>query len=160
MFAMSIAAMADEVPGITVAYVDKGSAAYIQAISAIGKLKFEAKDGVKHAFVEFKNTELADVDLGAIAGINRISFGKIDEGDITDIENVMTDSAIKITVYPNPVADHLHVEGIAEGEIIRIFSFDGRLVKVTTDAEIYMGDMSNGVYILQVGKAVAKIFKN
>ncbi len=37
MLVFAAGAWADEVPGVTVEYIDPGTAAYVQAISAIGK---------------------------------------------------------------------------------------------------------------------------
>ncbi|MCQ2236348.1 MAG: T9SS type A sorting domain-containing protein [Bacteroidales bacterium] len=161
MLVMSVAAMADEVPGITVEYIDNGTSAYMQAISAIGKIKFEVRDEVKHAIIEFKDNEIADEDLGAITEISRISFGAVSENDIaTDIKDIKAEGAgIKVTAYPNPTADHVHVDGLQEGQTIRLFSSDGKLVLTSKEADINLAGMSSGIYLLQVGKEVVKIIK-
>lgn len=161
MLVMSVAAMGDDVPGITIEYLNSGTAAYVQAISAVGKIKFEEKNAVKHAIIEFKDRQLADEDLGAILSINRIAFGTVNVRDLaTDIKDVEVEiTAIKVTAYPNPTADHLHVDGVQEGQTVRIFSADGKLVLLTKDADINLGGMSNGVYFLQVGKDVVRIIK-
>ena len=59
MLAMSVSAMADEVPGVTVEYVDAGTASYVQVISAIGRIEF--KEG--NAVIVFKD-EAAGMENG------------------------------------------------------------------------------------------------
>lgn len=146
------AASADDVPAITVKYVSQGTTAYVQALRTIGSLQFS--DGMAKLILKDSKT----VELGELSEISYISFAPVDENQLST--SVADNKAITITAYPNPVADHLHVEGVAEGETIRLFTSDGRLVKVVNDADIDMGGMPKGVYILQAGKAVAKIFKN
>lgn len=162
MLVMCFATEAEEVPGITVDYVNIGTSAYVQAISAIGKIKFEVKEESKHALIEFKDKNLADVDLGAVSDINRISFGTVSEKDIpTFIKEIEVSNELKInvTVYPNPTADHLHVSGVSEGATIRLFSTDGKLVLSSKEKDLNLSGMPNGMYILQVDKEIVKIIK-
>lgn len=56
-------------------------------------------------------------------------------------------------------SDHVHVDGLQEGQIIRLFSADGKVVYAGKDADINLGGMANGVYSLKVGKDVVKIIK-
>jgi len=159
---LSPLAMADEVPGVTVSYVAEGTADYVQAISAIGKIKFEVVDEVKHAVIEFKDASLSDEDLGATSEISKIAFGNVSKSDIT-VENptavAEVEHQLTVTAYPNPTADHVHVDGVAEGSTIRIFSNDGKLVIATKDTDINLSGQPSGIYILQVGKEVVKIIK-
>lgn len=158
---VSSSVLADEVPGLTVEYVEPGSTTYVQALSTIGKIKFQDVDEVKHAVLEFKDSNVADEDLGAISAIGKIVFGNVNENDITtDVKEVAPASAgITVTAYPNPTADHVHVDGVAEGETIRIFTADGKLVVSTKEADINLGGKPNGIYILQAGKEIVKIIK-
>lgn len=159
MLAMSVAAMADEVPGVTVEYVDAGTASYVQAISAIGRIEFNEGNAV----IVFKDEAAGTENLGAISAIKKISFGGVSEDDITKGETptgiVETEQRVSVTAYPNPVADHVHVDGVAEGQMIRLFSSDGRLMFVGQQSDIDMSGMANGIYLLQVGKEVIKVVK-
>lgn len=161
MLVFAAGAWADEVPGVTVEYIDPGTAAYVQAISAIGKIKFEVSDEERHAVIEFKDAALENVDLGAIAGIGRIAFVTVSEDDIaTEIKNIkVEDAAIKVTTYPNPTADHVHISGLQEGQQVRLFTSDGRLMVVGASADVDLSGMHNGLYLLQVGKEVFRIIK-
>ena len=70
MLSFGIAAMAGEVAGLTVEYVDAGTSAYVQAISAIGRIEFtEGK-----AVIVFKDKSAGTEELGALSAIKRISY--------------------------------------------------------------------------------------
>ncbi|MCQ2227712.1 MAG: T9SS type A sorting domain-containing protein [Bacteroidales bacterium] len=159
MLTVSLAAMADDVPGVTVEYLDAGSASYVQAISAIGRIEF--KDG--NATIVFKDAEAGTEDLGSISAIRRISFGAVSESDITEDDDtptaITTERKVSVSAYPNPTADHLHISGLADGQQVRLFTSDGRLTLVGTSADIDLTGMPNGIYLLQVGKDVIKVIK-
>lgn len=158
MLAMSVGVMADEVPGVTVEYVDSGTSAYVQAISAIGRIEFTSGEAV----IVFKDSQVENYSLGSISSINRISFGKVSEENISDdvpSSTANVEQKIIVTAYPNPTADHVHVSGMAEGESLRLFTSDGRLAYVGTSPDIDLSGMPSGIYILQVGKEVVKIIK-
>lgn len=149
---MSLTAMADNVPGITVEYLDSGTGDYVQAISAIGRIEFS--DGKATLVFKDDSTE----ELGEISSINRITFGEVNEGDIpTELPQV--EHKISVNAYPNPTADHLHIDGLQEGQTVRLFSTSGSLVYTGQEADINLSGMANGVYILQVGKEIIKIIK-
>ena len=154
---MAITALADDVPGVTVEFIDAGSDSYIQAISAIGRIEF--KDG--NATIVFKDAEAGTEELGAISAISRISFGNVSEDDITkDTPTaITTERKVSVSAYPNPTADHLHISGLADGQQVRLFTSDGRLTLVGTSADIDLTGMPNGIYLLQVGKEVIKVIK-
>ncbi|MCQ2202635.1 MAG: T9SS type A sorting domain-containing protein [Bacteroidales bacterium] len=156
VLAASIGAWADEVPGVTVEYIDEGTPAYVEALSAIGR--FEFREGV--VYVVFRdNTE---EELGATSVIGKISFGRVEEDDITKEESTaieVVEHKVRVTVYPNPAADHVHVDGLADGQTVRLFGSNGSLVYSGTSADIDLSGMASGVYILQVGKEVVKVVK-
>ena len=159
MLTVSFAAMADEVPGVTVEYLDVNSASYVQAISAIGRIEF--KDG--NATIVFKDEAAGTEDLGAISAIKKITFGAVSESDITKDDDtptaVTTERKVSVSAYPNPTADHIHISGMQEGQQVRLFTSDGRLTLVGTSADIDLTGMPNGIYLLQVGKEVIKVIK-
>ena len=156
----SVGAMADEVQGVTVEYTDAGTAAYVQAISAIGRIEFA--DG--RASIVFKDEAVDAEDLGALTNIKMISFGIVNEDDISKKEDTPTvlgemTRTIEVSVYPNPTADHIHISGMGDGQTARLFTSGGILVCSTSVADINLGGMPAGVYILQGGKEVVKIIK-
>ncbi|MCQ2203482.1 MAG: T9SS type A sorting domain-containing protein [Bacteroidales bacterium] len=159
LLSISLAAMADEVPGVTVEYLDEKSDSYVQAISAIGRIEFKGGN----ATIVFKDAEAGKEELGAISGIRKISFGKVEENDITKTENptavVGVERKVSVSAYPNPTADHVHISGMEEGLQVRMFTSDGRLTYVGRSSDIDLSGMPSGVYLLQVGKEVVKVIK-
>ena len=156
----SVGAMAADVPGITVEYLDAGKT-YIQAISAIARIEFDS--GTKNVTLKFKDANVPDEKLGNIAQIRKINFGQVDESLISEQGNSSSAIAIQhrisVSVYPNPTANHIHIDGLAEGETARIFSTDGRLVLSGVQPDFDLGALSKGVYLLQIGAEVIKITK-
>ena len=160
--AASAGAMAAEVSGITVEYLDDG-APYIQAISAIARIEFDS--GTKNVTLKFKDTSIPDENLGDITQVRKINFGQVDETQITEPGNSGSATAINaqrrisVSVYPNPTANHIHIDGLAEGETARIFSTDGRLVLSGVQTDFDLGALPKGIYLLQIGAEVIKITK-
>ena len=153
-----VGAMADDVQGVIVEYFDEGSASYIQAISAIGRIEF--KDG--NVTIIFKDEAAGTEDLGSISAIKRISFGSVSESDITkddDTPTAISGNRVTVSAYPNPTADHIHINGMQEGQQVRLFTSDGRLTVVGTSSDIDLSGMPSGIYLLQVGKDVIKVIK-
>lgn len=69
-----------------------------------------------------------------------------------------------ITVYPNPTTDLLMVSGLQNGEMVRVFTADGRLAASTSagndgKACLQTGTLANGTYLLQAGIQIVKIIK-
>ena len=66
-------------------------------------------------------------------------------------------------VYPNPTMDALFVQGLEVGDVVRIYSLDGRLVKMQTvvseTMQIMVSDIAVGSYILQSNTNVVKFIK-
>jgi hypothetical protein len=59
-----------------------------------------------------------------------------------------------IKIYPNPVTDALHIEGIQPATTIQLFDVTGRLVATATaqqaTATISTNTLAAGTYILQL----------
>ncbi len=148
--------MADNVPGLTVIYTAEGESDYKQAISTIGRIEF----GNGHATLVYKDASAGTYDLGHISEIRRITFGDIDDNTAEDTPTQSaTQRTINVTAYPNPTADHIHISGTSEGETIRIFNAEGKMVHSGSSCDINMSGMPNGLYLLQTGKEVVKIIK-
>ena len=152
MLTVSIAASAEMVDGLTVEYLDAGTTAYKQALSAVSRISFSEGN------VTINLSNGTNQEVGAISEIDKISFGQIDsEQTVTAVSD--TERTLSVTAYPNPVADHLHVSGLTEGQQIRIYAADGRMVYTGTDADIDFGGQPRGVYLLVVEKQIVKIVK-
>ncbi len=155
LLAMSTGAFADNVPAITVEYIADGTPAYVKAISAIGSLQFA---NGKSILVFADNTTQ---DLGNLADLKQIRFGEVDENSLTPSTppDGIAESKVNITVYPNPTASRIKVDGAEDGALIRLFTIGGQLVKATTDTDIDMSAQPEGEYLLQTGACVIKILK-
>jgi len=60
-----------------------------------------------------------------------------------------------IVVYPNPVQDYWHLDGLQPGTDVRIFDCTGRLLidknsESLSDFQIYVGQLQSGVYIAKI----------
>ncbi len=156
----SAGAMAADVPCITVEYLDAG-APYIQAISTIARIEFDS--GTKDVLLKFKDAGVPDYNLGN--KVRKINFGQVNEslisehGNSSSVTAINAQRRISVSVYPNPTANHIHIDGLAEGETARIFSTDGRLVLSGVQTDFDLGALPKGVYLLQIGAEVIKITK-
>lgn len=78
-------------------------------------------------------------------------------GATTEIEDVENEAVGDFRIYPNPAVDVVNVAASMELGRVEIYSIDGSLVKVVeaddTQAQIAVGDLSKGTYIVRaVGK--------
>ncbi|MCQ2374766.1 MAG: T9SS type A sorting domain-containing protein [Salinivirgaceae bacterium] len=158
LLAASSGAMADNVPGLTVEYLNSNTPAYTKAISTIGRLTFSGGN----ATLEFADNSTAN--LGALTDIKQIRFAEVDEKNLTPNTPVtppdgIADAQVRVKVYPNPTANRLTVEGIAEGETVRLFNANGQQVLKATETTIDMSQFTAGDYLLQVGANVVKVVK-
>ncbi len=119
-------------------------------LKEISTIKFE-DNFVK--FVDFSGIVIAE---SKVNDVRKIAFVETE----TAIENV---SDIMMIAYPNPTMDALYVQGVAIGDVVRIYSLDGVLVKmVTVENElqvITVGDLANGAYLLQSNTNIVKFIK-
>lgn len=76
----------------------------------------------------------------------------------TSIENV---DAKGITIFPNPVVDLLTIKGVAEGELVEVYSLTGSLVKKAPihGGIISLADLRRGVYFIRVNEQIIKVIK-
>ena len=176
----SVGAMAEDVSGLTVEYVATGSEEYIQAVKSIGRISFSG------GTVVVRFTDGARLELGALADIEQIAFGKVDEAKVAEIpevavepdptvppkgegddEEISTPTPINqtpvqklvVSVSPNPTADHISISGVENGEVVRIFNAEGRIVLSGAQTEFDLGNLPKGVYLLQAGSEIVKIIK-
>ena len=68
-----------------------------------------------------------------------------------------------ITIYPNPVEDFLYLENAEKVNSAKVFDIAGKLIFETKEKKINFGDLSSGIYFLQLdtvnGIVTKKIIK-
>ncbi len=77
-------------------------------------------------------------------------------------ETAIAESAVKISVYPNPTADVFFVETEAEVELIYVYNMTGKLVLTETNVGKTRIDLANepqGTYFVKVGEKTIKLLK-
>lgn len=78
----------------------------------------------------------------------------------SEIEAVDNAKALNLSIYPNPTADMVYVEGIAEGENIAVFNAGGQLVATSSNGTVNMSAAEDGIYFVCVtGTGRAKVAK-
>ena len=104
-------------------------------------------------FLDYSGEEIASKK---IENVRKISFV---EGE-TAVENI---ADITMIVYPNPTMDALFVQGLNKGDVVRIYTLDGTLVKTQTVEDellqINVDDIAVGSYLLQSNTNVVKFIK-
>ena len=79
----------------------------------------------------------------------------------TAVDNVILESSI--SVYPNPTADMLIVEGVTAKETINIYSLNGNQVLSVMTQEgvntINVSGLPNGIYLLKYANESFKLIK-
>lgn len=92
-----------------------------------------------------------------VDNVRTITFDDID----TAVDNVISESSI--SVYPNPTADMLIVEGVTAKETIHIYSLNGNQVLSVMTQEgvntINVSGLPNGVYLLKYANESFKLIK-
>ena len=119
----------------------------LQDIAAIGKVVFVGDD---LQLLAHDGTVLAQEP---IAEVQQITFA--DGSEPTSVEGA---TASGIILYPNPTQARLVVQG-AEGQTLRVYDLQGRLLKQTESTEVQVEDLANGTYLLQIGTQVVRFIK-
>ncbi len=83
-----------------------------------------------------------------------------------NVENIVAVDytyANDMCIYPNPATDVLFVDGMNAGDVVKVYTIDGLLVKEqqmgSAEASINVNDLSAGTYFLQVNEKVVKFIK-
>ena len=63
-----------------------------------------------------------------------------------------------IVIYPNPTQDVLIINGI-EVQVLRVFDLQGHLLKTEKGTQINVSNLSEGIYLLQLGTQVVRFIK-
>ena len=121
------------------------------AITKIGKIIFEDD---KMVLYDFENKQLGATP---VSEIGKIVFGN---DVITGVNEVQVSSLL---IFPNPTQESLIVRGLVGEQVVRVFSLQGQLIQsaVSTDgeAQLHVGGLQNGTYLLQAGAQVVKFIK-
>ena len=73
--------------------------------------------------------------------------------------DAVNETVLSIMVYPNPVSDVLHIQGLELAEI-QVFNTLGQLVKTFKNVnEINVSDWTEGMYLLRITAASGKVFE-
>jgi hypothetical protein len=119
-------------------------------LKQIATIEFTSK------YIYFLDRSGEEIASKKIENVRKISFI---EGE-TAVENI---ADITMIVYPNPTMDALFVQGLSKGDVVRIYTLDGTLVKTQTVEDellqINVDDIAVGSYLLQSNTNVVKFIK-
>lgn len=94
------------------------------------------------------------IDAGPVVGANYYRLKQVDwNGNFEYSQIQMINWSGKIAVYPNPTIDgRIRIKGLQGGEVIRIFSNDGRQIKVFPyeGGDINVVNLPSGIYIMRI----------
>lgn len=127
---------------------------YVAALENIGSMTIADKTLRLYAM---DGTLLTEHSLD---NVKKITF-KEDPLDIMVDEVLKEEFSLK--AYPNPTQDALYLSGLEEGETVRIFTTDGRLLQSFTadgpEMQLEVSSYRKGIYILQAGINIIKFIK-
>lgn len=103
-------------------------------------------------------------DLVIVAEGNTISIplSQIRKVNFSETEAVAESAESGICLWPNPTRNEFTIKGIDDGQTMRIFSQDGRLVLSQTVNEgqhIDLSHLEQGLYFINLGKRNLKLIK-
>ena len=131
---------------ISLVVEQRSGAQFLQDVAMIGKWVFE---GENLLLLDKADNVLA---TESIANIKKITFSN---GAPSAVEDVVENT---ILVYPNPTQDILMIQGI-EAQALRVYDMQGHLLRTEQGEQVYVGDLPNGTYLLQVGAQVVRFVK-
>lgn len=109
-----------------------------------------ADDSMSFSVVKTNNEIVSDVAS--------VSFDKVPLA-VEDAQRDMFD----ISIFPNPVASYLHLQGITQAATAQVLSLDGAVIIETAlqpgNADINLSALTPGVYMLKVNNTVIKFIK-
>jgi len=119
-------------------------------LKQIATIEFTSK------YIYFLDRSGEEIASKKIEDVRKISFV---EGETA----VETTEDINMIVYPNPTMDALFIQGLNKGDVVRIYTLDGTLVKtqIVEDEllQIIVDDIAVGSYLLQSNTNVVKFIK-
>jgi hypothetical protein len=149
MVLLSATALFATVTTIKVVYLSAEEQAY-----ELKQLGYVELDGDEMAFFDKDGNEL---HVTKIKDVQKIVIGGTPE---TSVENV---DGFSMVVYPNPSMNELFIEGMEIGDVLRVYTIDGVLVKTqVVESEvtrIEVSDLAVGSYLIQSKGNVVKFIK-
>ena len=122
------------------------------AVSQIGKITFA--DGAVLLF------DKAGVLLGSTPAVE---IGKILFGSPSDATSADRTNDLSLQIYPNPAQEILIARGLPNEQTVRIYTMQGQLVQsavaVGGEAQLSIGSLQGGTYLLQAGAQIVKFIK-
>ncbi|NCD00194.1 MAG: T9SS type A sorting domain-containing protein [Bacteroidia bacterium] len=140
---------AGSVPSIILIKSDNSSIEY--ALSTVRKIVFDEEDAenLSGMRVQFNNSN------SDVTSVDTILF----QTGTVEIPEIMGEKC-NVYVYPNPVSEFLIIEGAAELSEIKICDLNGKVLKTKIvdgkTTKITVSDLSQGLYLMQIGKQVIK----
>ncbi len=114
------------------------------------------------AVIKFDTVALATITVIEWDNTTNCGTSNTLEVDVRSL-GVNIDKTSQIKVYPNPSANKIYIEGIADDKsLIEIYSVDGKKIQsssVRNKQEIDISDLQSGVYILKVEGQSRRIIK-
>ena len=126
----------------------RSGAEEMQDIARIGKLIFV--EGNIQLLDKYGNILATE----SIANVKKICFAPPTEID-TDVNDTLVNT---ILVYPNPTQDVLMILG-AESQTLRVYNLQGSLLLTQWGNQISVGNLPDGIYLLQIGTQVVRFIK-
>ena len=121
--------------------------------TAIGKFACAGKMDV----VAFVHGDISKTSTSMVHNADEVSF---EVRDVTDVEYSYVSN---MNIYPNPTTDMLYIDGLAEGDMLKVYTIDGVLVKaqevVNVNEPLNVCDMPQGTYFLHVNNNIVKFVK-
>lgn len=120
-------------------------------LAAIGKLSF-ASDSVY--LISNKGDTIGKEARGKI---QHIRFADKNHSALSETQ------ATGVSIYPNPAAEMLTINGIEQETTVRIYSTNGKLQMTenisSTNNTLSVASLSKGIYLLQINTEVIRIIK-
>lgn len=131
---------------LTVEYLDGKTAQ--KELAKVSKIVFDGNENVSLNLNDGNSK-----NLGNVSNMQKIVFA---EGDLSSLTQ---SNAVSVKIYPNPTSESIIVEGVEDGQQVKIYSISGKLAQVSNESIINVGSLANGEYIVVVGQTVAKLIK-
>lgn len=149
-FSLLALLMGAQVAATDLVLVKIDGAQQLQDIATIGKWVYVGDD------LQLLSHDGSVLAQEPVLNIRKITFAESSGTDTpTSMENIQSTSVV---IYPNPSQDMLIVSGI-EAQALRVFDMQGRLLKVENGTQVYVSDLAEGTYLLQVGTQVVRFIK-
>lgn len=131
---------------LTVEYLDGNKAK--EQLALLSKIEFNGNGNITFDYVSGGSK-----DFGNVSNTQKIVFS---DGDLSSSKQ---GTASSISVYPNPSSETIRIEGMRDGQVVKIYSVAGKLERTSNESTINVSNLSNGEYFVVIGQTVAKLIK-